>query len=369
VIRAGGRVVKNVAGFDITRLMTGAWGTLGAITELHLRLRARPAVDESFAVSLDYADALDEFARGPFAPLGLTVLGAHDAVRLGAPATTTALVRLGGNAAFVAASRDALARLGRVAAVDAVIWDRVRAELAPPSPLDGWRAHPLDSRVKAAFDPSDLFNRGLLARAEGLREICDKHGILLIFDEVITGFGRTGSPFAATTFGVTPDLMTLAKGLTGGAVPMGAVLAKQALHDVFMTGPEHMIEFAHGYTYSAHPLACAAGLATLETYADEGLLTRAAQLQAYFGEQLHSLRGEPNVIDIRNFGLVGGVELTPIAGEPTKRALAVFLDCYDKGVMLRYTGDILAISPPLIIEREQIDQIVDTLRGAIQRAA
>ncbi|MCU0922508.1 MAG: aminotransferase class III-fold pyridoxal phosphate-dependent enzyme, partial [Burkholderiaceae bacterium] len=202
-----------------------------------------------------------------------------------------------------------------------------------------------------------------------LREICDKHGILLIFDEVITGFGRTGSPFAAQTFGVTPDLMTVAKGLTNGSVPMGAVLARQAIHDVFMTGPEHLIEFAHGYTYSAHPLACAAGLATLETYEDDGLLTRASQLQGYFAESLHSLKGLPNVIDIRNFGLVGGVELAPIAGEPAKRAFNVFLDCYDKGVMLRVTGDIVAISPPLIIERQQIDQIVDTLRGAIQRAA
>jgi beta-alanine--pyruvate transaminase len=208
--------------------------------------------------------------------------------------------------------------------------------------------------------------KGYLQR---LREICDKHGILLIFDEVITGFGRTGSPFAATTFGVTPDLMTVAKGLTNGSVPMGAVLARQAIHDVFMTGPEHLIEFAHGYTYSAHPLACAAGLATLETYEDDGLLTRASQLQGYFAESLHSLKGLPNVIDIRNFGLVGGVELAPIAGEPAKRAFNVFLDCYDKGVMLRVTGDIVAISPPLIIERQQIDQIVDTLRGAIQRAA
>jgi beta-alanine--pyruvate transaminase len=208
--------------------------------------------------------------------------------------------------------------------------------------------------------------KGYLQR---LREICDKHGILLIFDEVICGFGRTGTPFAATTFGVTPDLMTLAKGITNGCVPMGAVLARQAIHDVFMTGPEHLIEFPHGYTYSSHPLACAAGLATLETYADEGLLTRAGQLQGYFAEAVHSLKGLPNVIDIRNFGLVGAVELAPVAGEPTKRAFNVFLDCYDKGVMLRTTGDIVAISPPLIIEREQIDQIVDTLRGAIQRAA
>jgi beta-alanine--pyruvate transaminase len=208
--------------------------------------------------------------------------------------------------------------------------------------------------------------KGYLQR---LREICDRHGILLIFDEVITGFGRTGSPFAAQTFGVTPDMITVAKGINNGSVPMGAVLVKQTIHDAFMSGPEHLIEFFHGYTYSAHPLGCAAGLATLETYADEGLLTRAAQLQVYFGEALHSLKGLPNVIDIRNFGLVGGIELSPLSGEPSKRAFGVFLDCFAKGLLVRTTGDIIALSPPLIIERSQIDQIVDTLRGAIQRAA
>lgn len=202
-----------------------------------------------------------------------------------------------------------------------------------------------------------------------LREICDKHGILLIFDEVITGFGRTGQPFAAQTFGVTPDLMTVAKGLTNGCVPMGAVFAKQKIHDVFMNGPEHLIEFFHGYTYSAHPLACAAALATLDTYAEEGLLTRAGQLQGYFAEALHSLKGLPNVIDIRNIGLVGGVELAPRAGEPGKRAFDVFLDCWEQGLMIRTTGDTIALSPPLIIEREHIDRIVDTLRTAIARVA
>jgi beta-alanine--pyruvate transaminase len=208
--------------------------------------------------------------------------------------------------------------------------------------------------------------KGYLQR---LREICDKHGILLIFDEVITGFGRTGQPFAAQTFGVTPDLITCAKGLTNGCVPMGAVIAKDAIHDAFMTGPEHLIEFFHGYTYSAHPLACAAGLATLETYADDGLLTRAADLAGYFGEAVHALKGEPNVIDVRNFGLVGGIELQPLPGEPAKRAFNIFLDCYEKGLLIRTTGDVIALSPPLIIERQQIDQIVDTLRAALRRAA
>ncbi|MDM4765378.1 aspartate aminotransferase family protein [Pelomonas sp. SE-A7] len=202
-----------------------------------------------------------------------------------------------------------------------------------------------------------------------LREICDKHGILLIFDEVITGFGRTGQPFAAQTFGVTPDLMTVAKGLTNGCVPMGAVFASNKIHDAFMNGPEHLIEFFHGYTYSAHPLACAAALGTLDTYADEGLLTRASEMQGYFAECLHSLKSEPNVIDVRNIGLVGGVELAPLPGEPAKRAFNVFLDCWEKGLLIRTTGDTIALSPPLIIERSHIDQIIDTLRGALKRAA
>ena len=202
-----------------------------------------------------------------------------------------------------------------------------------------------------------------------LRQICDKHGILLIFDEVITGFGRTGQPFAAQTFGVTPDLIVCAKGITNGCVPMGAVIARQGIHDAFMTGPEHLIEFFHGYTYSAHPLACAAGIATLDTYAEDGLLTRAGELEAQFAQAVHSLRGEPNVIDVRNIGLVGGIELAPLPGEPAKRAFNIFLDCYDKGVLVRTTGDTVALSPPLIIDAAQIGQLVETLRGAIRRAA
>jgi beta-alanine--pyruvate transaminase len=202
-----------------------------------------------------------------------------------------------------------------------------------------------------------------------LREICDKHGILLIFDEVITGFGRTGNPFASHTFGVTPDMIVMAKGLSNGCVPMGGVAVKQSIHDAFMNGPEHLIEFFHGYTYSSHPLACAAALGTLATYEDEGLLTRAGELQDYFAAAVHSLRGEPHVIDIRNIGLVGGIELAPIAGSPAKRAFDIFLDCYEKGVLIRTTGDTLALSPPLIIERAQIDQIIDTVRGAIRRHA
>jgi beta-alanine--pyruvate transaminase len=204
---------------------------------------------------------------------------------------------------------------------------------------------------------------------ERLRAICDKHGILLIFDEVITGFGRLGAPFAATTFGVTPDLMTVAKGLTNGCVPMGAVFAKQAIHDVFMTGPEHLIEFFHGYTYSAHPLACAAAMGTLDTYADEELLTRASRIGPAFENALHSLKGLPGVIDVRNIGLVGGIELEPIAGQPGKRAFDVFLECWERGVLIRTTGDTIALSPPLIIEQSHIDQLIGTVSDVLKKAA
>ena len=204
---------------------------------------------------------------------------------------------------------------------------------------------------------------------ERLRAICDKHGILLIFDEVITGFGRLGSPFAATHFNVTPDLMTVAKGLTNGSVPMGAVFAHQKIYDAFMNGPEHMIEFFHGYTYSGHPLACAAALGTLDTYADDGLLTRGSKMAATFENAVHSLKDMPNVVDIRNMGLVGGIELAPIPGEPGKRAFSVFLDCWEKGLLIRTTGDTIALSPPLIIENKHIDQIIGTVSDALKRAA
>ena len=260
-------------------------------------------------------------------------------------------------------------------------------DLARNAYSDGQPAHGADladdiERLVALHDASTLAavivepvagSTGVLVPPQGylqrLRELCTKHGILLIFDEVITGFGRTGQPFAAQTFGVVPDMIVCAKGITNGCVPMGAVIVQDSVHDAFMTGPENLIEFAHGYTYSAHPLACAAALGTLDTYAEEGLLTRAGEMAGYFAQGVHSLRGEPNVIDVRNIGLVGGIELSALPGEPTKRAFNMFLDCWDKGLLIRTTGDTIALSPPLIIESGHIDQIIDTLRGAIRRAA
>jgi beta-alanine--pyruvate transaminase len=204
--------------------------------------------------------------------------------------------------------------------------------------------------------------RGYLQR---LREICTRHGILLIFDEVITGFGRTGAPFASLEFGVTPDLITLAKGLTNGCVPMGAVLVNKSIYETFMQGPEG-IELFHGYTYSAHPTACAAGLAALGIYQREGLLTRAKQLAPYWEEAAHAMRGLPHVIDVRNYGLIMGLELEPIAGRPGARGYEVFTRCFERGVLVRLTGDIIALSPPLIVEPAQIDEMFGTLSAVLR---
>jgi beta-alanine--pyruvate transaminase len=204
--------------------------------------------------------------------------------------------------------------------------------------------------------------RGYLQR---LREICSRHGILLIFDEVITGFGRTGAPFAAQEFGVTPDMITLAKGLTNGCVPMGAVLVSKAVYEAFMQGPEG-IELFHGYTYSAHPVACAAGLAALGLYRSEGLLTRAKSLAKCWEDAAHALRGLPHVIDVRNYGLILGLELESIPGKAGARAFDVFIKCFERGVLVRQTADIIALSPPLIIEQSQIDQIFGTLTAVLR---
>ena len=247
--------------------------------------------------------------------------------------------------------------------------------------LPEWGAHLADEleNIVALHDPSTIAavivepiagSAGVLLPPQGylqrLRNICNKHGILLIFDEVICGFGRTGDNFGANRFGVTPDLMTTAKGLTSGTVPMGAVLAKKDIYDTFMTGPDTAIEFFHGYTYSGHPLAAAAGCATLDVYLGEGLIDRARGLEGKFEDALHSLKGEPNVIDVRNFGLIGAVELEPIEGQPTARAMQIFRDCYDAGVIIRTTGDTLAFSPPLIIEEAQIEQVVESVRTALR---
>ncbi len=201
---------------------------------------------------------------------------------------------------------------------------------------------------------------------ERIRAITKKHGILLIFDEVITGFGRLGSAFGATHYGVTPDLMTTAKGLTNGVIPMGAVLASSEIHDAFMQGDEGLIELFHGYTYSGNPVASAAGLATLATYQEDGLFENARDLAPYWEDALHALKGLPNVIDIRNEGLIGAVELAPIEGKPTKRAFQAFLDAYEKDLLIRTTGDIIALSPPLIIEKHHIDELFGKLTNVLK---
>jgi beta-alanine--pyruvate transaminase len=239
-----------------------------------------------------------------------------------------------------------------------------------------WGGHLADEleRICALHDPSTIAaviiepvagSTGVLVPPknylERIRAICDKYGILLIFDEVITGFGRLGSPFAVDHFGVRPDIVTCAKGITNGTVPMGAVIVRKFIYDAFMTGPESAIEFAHGYTYSGHPLATAAALATLDIYVREDLFNRARSLSAYWEDAAHSLKGTPHVIDIRNIGLVAGIELQPIAGKPGARAFDAYLKCFERGLLIRQTGDIIALSPPLIVEKPQIDEIFGIL--------
>jgi beta-alanine--pyruvate transaminase len=261
-------------------------------------------------------------------------------------------------------------------------WDLAHNAFSRGQP--GWGAHLADEleRILALHDPSTIAavivepvagSAGVLPPPQGylerLRAICDRHGILLIFDEVITGFGRTGASFAAHSFGVQPDMITAAKGITSGVVPMGAVICDRRIYDAFMTGPEYGVEFFHGYTYSGHPLAAAAGLAALEVYREEGLFERARSLAPALEAALHALKGCRHVIDIRNIGLMGAVELAPREGQPTQRAMDVFRRCYDAGVLVRTTGDTIALTPPLIIAESEIAQIIDTLRVAIEAVA
>ncbi len=252
-----------------------------------------------------------------------------------------------------------------------------------------WGAHLADEleRIVALHDASNIAavivepmagSTGVLIPPKGylekLRAICDKHGILLIFDEVISGFGRLGEPFAAQRFGVTPDLMTTAKAINNAAVPMAAVFARNGVYDTITNaGAEGMIEFFHGYTYSGHPLAAAACVATQKLYAREGLLQRAREVEQYWEDAAHSLKGAPHVKDIRNLGLIAGIELETrvVDGKPQpgKRAYDTFLKCYELGCLVRFTGDILALSPPLIISKAQIDELFGTIGKALKTVA
>ncbi|MES2900718.1 MAG: aspartate aminotransferase family protein [Pseudomonadota bacterium] len=204
--------------------------------------------------------------------------------------------------------------------------------------------------------------KGYLKR---LRELCTKHGILLIFDEVITGFGRLTTPFAFDYFDVEPDMVTVAKGLTNATVPMGAVFSKKHIHDTFMDGPAG-IELFHGYTYSGHPLACAAAIATLEVFKEQDILANAVAMQDYWADAVHSLKGLPHVIDIRTIGLIAGIELQPIDGKPGARAFAAFKQAFADGVLIRTTGDIIALSPPLVLEKKHIDELFGKLANVLK---
>ena len=241
-------------------------------------------------------------------------------------------------------------------------------------------ANEFEQRILTLHDPSTVAalivepvqgSAGVIVPPTGylkrLREICTKYGILLIFDEVITGFGRLGTKFGADYFDVIPDMITCAKGLTNGVVPMGAVAVKREIYDAFMEkSPAGAIELPHGYTYSAIPIACAAAITTLDIFANEQLEARANGLSGYFEAAAHSLKGLPMVSDIRNLGLVSGIEFDPIPEKAGAFAFAVYLKCYELGVHVRYTGDVIAISPPLTIEKHEIDRIFSTLAEAIQ---
>ena len=248
-----------------------------------------------------------------------------------------------------------------------------------------WGGHLADEleKIVALHDASTIAaviiepvsgSAGVLLPPQGylqrLRDICTKHGILLIFDEVITGFGRLGKATASEFFGVTPDLITMAKAINNAAIPMGAVAAHRKVHDTIVHGgPANAIELFHGYTYSAHPAAAAACIATQDIYEREALFERSAAMAPVFEKAIHSLKGEPNVKDIRNLGLVGGIELQSREGAPGTRAYDAFLKCFQNGVMVRFTGDTLAFSPPLIVEDSHIDQIFETVRKAIREVA
>jgi len=244
-----------------------------------------------------------------------------------------------------------------------------------------WGAELADEleRIAALHDPSTIAavivepmagSTGVLVPPKGylerLKAICEKHGFLLIFDEVITGFGRLGASFAAELFGIVPHMVCFAKGVTNGCVPMGGVVLKKHIYDAFMQGPENLIEFAHGYTYSGHPLAAAAALATLDIYAKEDLFYRAKSLAPYWEDALHALKDVPNIVDLRNIGLVAGIELAPLPGKPGTRAFDAYVKCFERGLLVRQTGDILALSPPLIVEKSQIDDMFGLLREVLK---
>jgi beta-alanine--pyruvate transaminase len=257
--------------------------------------------------------------------------------------------------------------------------DLARNAFSKGQPLHGAELADYLERIVALHDPSTIAaviveplagSTGVLVPPVGylekLKAITAKYGILLIFDEVISGFGRLGAPFAVDRFGIVPDILTLAKGITNATVPMGATVASTKVYDAFMQGPPGAIEFFHGYTYSAHVLACAASIATFDTYRDEGIFEHAAELSPYFEDAAHSLDGARNVIDVRNLGIVAGVELEPRPGAVGARGYEVFVKCFENGLLVRATGDIIAVSPPLIVSRAQVDEIFGTLRDAVE---
>lgn len=326
------------------------------------------AVDTALKIAIGYHRARGEASR-------TRIIGrerAYHGVGLGG-------ISVGG----IPANRKAFAPL-MIPAVDHLPHTFDPAHMGYSRGQPAWGAHLADEleRLVALHDASNIAavivepmqgSTGVIVPPRGylqrLRELCTKHGILLIFDEVITGFGRLGTPFAADFFGVTPDLTTFAKAVNNAAVPLGGVIASRAIHDAFMSGPEHLIEFFHGYTYSGHPLAIAAAEATLDELASARLIERAATLAPVLEESIHSLRGEPLVTDIRNLGLAAAIDVKPMAGQPALQAFRVFEQALDRGLLVRFTGETLALAPPFISSDAQIREAVETLRAALRAAA
>jgi beta-alanine--pyruvate transaminase len=341
------------------------------MTEVYFTVDGSSAVDTSLKMALQYHRARGE-------PQRLRFIGrerAYHGVNFGG-------VSVGG----ISTNRKAFAGQ-HLPFVDHLAHTQSLKDMAFSKGLPTWGEHLADEleRLVTFHDPSTIAAciiepvagaTGVLPPPTGylkkIREICSKHGILLIFDEVITGFGRLGSPFATLKFDVTPDIITCAKGLTNAAVPAGAVITQShvfdAIHSAAHKLPEMQVEFYHGYTYSAHPLAMAAGLAALDAYQNEKIWENADKMSSYWEQGLHSLKGLPNVVDIRNCGLLGAVEFTAIPGAPVKRSMDIFDRCFEKGLFMRVVGPAIALSPPLILEKKHVDRIVNTIAEAVKES-
>lgn len=406
---AAGMHYRTVDGREILDGTSGLWctplghahpGIVAAVQRMVATLDYSPAFQIGHPAAFELADALLAFAGGRFSQVFFTNSGSEAAdtalkialawhyakgdrqrVRLVGRERAYHGVGFGGmSVGGIPANRMAFGQL--LPAVDHLPHTHNLEHNAFTRGQPAWGAHLADEleavivrhgaqAIAAVIVEPVAGSTGLLIPPKGylqrLRAICDQHGILLIFDEVITGFGRLAEPFGMDRFGVVPDMMCVAKGLTNGVIPMGAVLVQPHIHDAFMQGPDG-VELFHGYTYSGHPVACAAGLASLAAFRDEGVLDNARSLASYWEDAVHTLRQAPNVIDIRNMGIAAAIELAPIEGRPGARAFDIFQRAFEDGVLIRVTGDTIALSPPLILQKGHIDELIGKLGGLLKSA-